>query len=112
MPRDRRRDVALRVGRLGLRTTTVESFDRHLAVNVRAPFLVVQAYARRLREGAAAPEDRRRIVALTSDHVGFNLPYGTSKGALDRLIVGAAIELGDVRVSANLSTRARTTPAG
>ncbi|MFJ3028275.1 SDR family oxidoreductase [Curtobacterium sp. NPDC087080] len=83
-------------------TTTVESFDRHLAVNVRAPFLVVQAYARRLREGAAAPEDRRRIVALTSDHVGFNLPYGTSKGALDRLIVGAAIELGDVRVSANL----------
>ncbi|WP_367651639.1 SDR family oxidoreductase [Curtobacterium sp. MCPF17_052] len=32
-------------------TTTVESFDKHLAVNVRAPFLIVQAYARRLREG-------------------------------------------------------------
>ncbi|WP_349814943.1 SDR family oxidoreductase [Curtobacterium sp. MCJR17_043] len=41
------------------------------------------------------------MIALTSDHVGFNLPYGTSKGALDRLVVGAAIELGDVRVSAN-----------
>ncbi len=83
-------------------TTSLESFDRHLAVNVRAPFLVVQAYARRLREGADAPEDRRRVVALTSDHVGFNLPYGTSKGALDRLVVGAAIELGDVHVSANV----------
>lgn len=82
-------------------TTTIESFDKHLAVNVRAPFLIVQAYARRLREGADVPLDRRRVIALTSDHVGFNLPYGTSKGALDRLIVGAAIELGDVRVSAN-----------
>lgn len=82
-------------------TTTLESFDRHLAVNVRAPFLIVQAYARRLREGAPAPADRRRVVALTSDHVGFNLPYGTSKGALDRLMVGAAQELGDVHVSAN-----------
>ncbi len=83
-------------------TTSLESFDRHMAVNARAPFLLVQAYAARLRAGAPAPLDRRRIVALTSDHVGFNLPYGTSKGALDRLIVGAAIELGDVRVSANV----------
>lgn len=83
-------------------TTTLESFDRHMAVNVRAPFLIVQAYAERLRAGAPAPEDRRRVIALTSDHVAFNLPYGTSKGALDRLIVGAAQELADVRVSANL----------
>lgn len=83
-------------------TTTLESFDRHMAVNVRAPFLIVQAYAARLRAGAPAPEDRRRVIALTSDHVAFNLPYGTSKGALDRLIVGAAQELADVRVSANL----------
>ncbi|WP_144762387.1 SDR family oxidoreductase [Curtobacterium sp. 9128] len=83
-------------------STTLESFDRHMAVNVRAPFLLVQAYAARLRAGVDAPLDRRRVVALTSDHVGFNLPYGTSKGALDRLVIGAAQELGDVRVSANL----------
>jgi 3-oxoacyl-[acyl-carrier protein] reductase len=83
-------------------TTTLESFDRHMAVNVRAPFLLVQAYAARLRAGAPAPLDRRRVIALTSDHVAFNLPYGTSKGALDRLVVGAAQELADVRVSANL----------
>lgn len=85
-----------------LTTTTLESFDRHMAVNVRAPFLIVQAYAARLRAGAPAPEDRRRLVALTSDHVAFNLPYGTSKGALDRLVIGAAQELADVHVSANL----------
>lgn len=83
-------------------TTTLESFDRHMAVNVRAPFLIVQAYAGRLRAGAPAPADRRRVIALTSDHVAFNLPYGTSKGALDRLVVGAAQELADVHVSANL----------
>lgn len=83
-------------------TTTLESFDRHMAVNVRAPFLLLQAYAARLRAGAPAPEDRRRVIALTSDHVAFNLPYGTSKGALDRLVVGAAQELADVHVSANL----------
>jgi 3-oxoacyl-[acyl-carrier protein] reductase len=85
-----------------LATTTLESFDRHMAVNARAPFLIVQAYAARLRAGAPAFADRRRIVALTSDHVAFNLPYGTSKGALDRLIVGAAQELADVHVSANV----------
>ncbi len=83
-------------------TTTVESFDRHMAVNARAPFLLVQAYAARLRAGADAPIDRRRVIALTSDHTAFNLPYGTSKGALDRLVIAAAHELADVHVSANV----------
>jgi 3-oxoacyl-[acyl-carrier protein] reductase len=83
-------------------TTTLESFDRHMAVNVRAPFLIVQAYAARLRAGVDAPLNRRRLIALTSDHVAFNLPYGTSKGGLDRLVIGAAQELADVHVSANL----------
>ncbi|OII15842.1 short-chain dehydrogenase [Curtobacterium sp. MCBA15_009] len=83
-------------------TTTVESFDRHMAVNARAPFLLVQAYAARLRAGADAPRDRRRVIALTSDHTAFNLPYGTSKGALDRLVIAAAHELADVHVSANV----------
>ncbi|WIE65450.1 SDR family oxidoreductase [Curtobacterium sp. MCLR17_036] len=83
-------------------TTTVESFDRHMAVNARAPFLLVQAYAARLRAGADAPIDRRRVIALTSDHTAFNLPYGTSKGALDRLVIATAHELADVHVSANV----------
>ncbi|WIE58655.1 SDR family oxidoreductase [Curtobacterium sp. MCLR17_031] len=85
------------------RTTTVESWDRHFAVNARAPFLLVQAYAAGLeRAGEAAPRDRRRIVALTSDHIAYNLPYGASKGALDRIVFGAAKELGSLGVSANV----------
>jgi 3-oxoacyl-[acyl-carrier protein] reductase len=82
--------------------TTVESFDRHLAVNVRAPFLLVQTYAEQLRlAGDRAPRDRRRIIALTSNHVAGNHAYGVSKGALDRIVLGASIELGDLGVSAN-----------
>ena len=33
------------------------------------------------------------MVALTSDHTAFNLPYGASKGALDRIVIAAAREL-------------------
>lgn len=90
-------------------TTTVEAWDRHFAVNARAPFLLVQAYAAGLRafetdDGAAAGphRDRRRIVALTSDHVAHNLPYGASKGALDRLVLASATELRDLDVRANV----------
>ncbi|KQO61467.1 SDR family oxidoreductase [Curtobacterium sp. Leaf261] len=108
-------------------TTSAAAFDRHMAVNARAPFLMIQAYAEALRaddEAAdaaakaeaeaeaeaeapasattAAPRDRRRVIALTSDHTAHNLPYGTSKGALDRLVIAAASELGDLDVRANV----------
>uniref|UniRef100_A0A942SZ82 SDR family oxidoreductase n=1 Tax=Neobacillus citreus TaxID=2833578 RepID=A0A942SZ82_9BACI len=85
------------------RTTTVEAWDQHFAVNARAPFLLVQAYRAALeRAGDRAPRDLRRIVALTSDHTAYNLPYGASKGALDRIVLGAAKELADLGVRANL----------
>ncbi|PZF62678.1 short-chain dehydrogenase [Curtobacterium sp. MCBD17_034] len=84
-------------------TTTVEAFDRHVAVNARATFLMIQAYAEALRGTAAdVPRERRRIVALTSDHTAFNLAYGMSKGALDRIVLAAAKELADLGVAANL----------
>jgi 3-oxoacyl-[acyl-carrier protein] reductase len=79
--------------------TTVESFDRHYAVNVRATWLLIKEYAERF------PADRTgkgRIVALTSDHTVHNLPYGATKGALDRLVVAAARELQDLRLTANV----------
>ncbi len=82
----------------GLLDTTVESFDRHYAVNVRASWLLVREYATRWR-GAAG---RGRVVALTSDHVVGNLPYGATKGALDRMVIAAARELAHLRVSANV----------
>jgi 3-oxoacyl-[acyl-carrier protein] reductase len=60
--------------------TTVESFDRHMTVNARASWLLIAEHARRYR----AAQGAGRIVARTSDHTVGNLPYGASKGALDR----------------------------
>jgi NAD(P)-dependent dehydrogenase (short-subunit alcohol dehydrogenase family) len=50
----------------------------------------VREFARRFR----GTRGRGRIVALTSDHVAGNLPYGASKGALDRIVLAAATEFG------------------
>jgi 3-oxoacyl-[acyl-carrier protein] reductase len=78
-------------------TTTVESFDLHVAVNARASWLLIRAFARQFPAGAAG-----RIVALTSDHTAFNLPYGASKGALDRIVGAAATELAGLGITANV----------
>ena len=66
------------------------------------------------REGSAAGEKERiaraaldelpdgaRVVALTSDHTVHNLPYGASKGALDRIVIAAARELAHLGISSN-----------
>jgi len=76
--------------------TTVESFDRHFAVNARASWLLVAEFARRF-SGTSG-----RIVALTSDHTVHNLPYGASKGALDRIVLAAARELQGRGITANV----------
>jgi len=78
--------------------TTVESFDRHMTVNARASWLLIAEHPRRYR----AAEGAGRIVALTSDHTVGNLPYGASKGALDRIVLAAARELADLRITANV----------
>ena len=41
-------------------------------------------------------------MALTSDAVVGNVPYGASKGALDRVVLAAARELSHLEVSANV----------
>jgi 3-oxoacyl-[acyl-carrier protein] reductase len=79
-------------------TTTVESFDRHFAVNARATWLLVKAFA----EQFVASPGHGRIVAITSDHVVHNMPYGASKGALDRIVIAAAVELADLGITANV----------
>ena len=43
-----------------------------------------------------------RIIALTSDHVVENLPYGASKGALDRIVLAATHELRHLGLTANV----------
>jgi 3-oxoacyl-[acyl-carrier protein] reductase len=80
----------------GILDTTAESFDKHVAVNARASLLLIAAFARQV------PGDGGAIVALTSDHTTGNLPYGASKGALDRIVISAARELGPRGVSANV----------
>ncbi|MEV0736585.1 SDR family oxidoreductase [Streptomyces sp. NPDC050549] len=82
----------------GLLDTTVESFDRHFAVNARATWLLIREYGRRF---AAAPGSGR-IIALTSDHTVHNLPYGASKGALDRITLAAAHEFAHLGITANI----------
>ncbi|MDX6324824.1 MAG: 3-oxoacyl-[acyl-carrier protein] reductase [Nocardioidaceae bacterium] len=79
----------------GVLDTSAESFDRHVAVNARASLLLVAAFARQV------PPDGGAIVALTSDATTGNLPYGASKGALDRIVISAARELGPMGISAN-----------
>ncbi|WP_203138478.1 SDR family oxidoreductase [Microbacterium sp. JZ31] len=82
-------------------TTSLESWDRHFAVNARAAWLLIRAFAEQL-PAARTDEPSGRIVALTSDHTVHNLPYGASKGALDRIVKAAAVELGDRGVRANV----------
>jgi 3-oxoacyl-[acyl-carrier protein] reductase len=81
----------------GLLDTTVESFDRHFAVNTRATWLLIREFGRRF----TAEKGTGRIVSLTSDHTVGNLPYGASKGAMDRITLAAAHELAHLGVTAN-----------
>jgi 3-oxoacyl-[acyl-carrier protein] reductase len=80
----------------GILDTTLESFDRHFAVNVRASWQLITEFARQV------PDSGGRIVALTSDHVVDNLPYGASKGALDHIVIAAARELAHLGITSNL----------
>lgn len=81
-----------------IRDTTVESFDRHFAVNARASWLLIREHANRF----TGTFGTGRIIALTSDHTAGNLPYGASKGALDRIVQASARELSDLGITANV----------
>jgi 3-oxoacyl-[acyl-carrier protein] reductase len=83
-------------------TTEVSAWDRHFAVNARATWLLIKAFAEQLPEATTPGQIGGRIVALTSDHTVHNLPYGASKGALDRIVIAAAVELADRGVRANV----------
>jgi 3-oxoacyl-[acyl-carrier protein] reductase len=88
--------------------TSVESWDRHFAVNARSVWLLIKHFAERFASTLAErPTDGHgaatgRIVAFTSDHTAHNLPYGASKGALDRIVLAAAEELAPLGITANL----------
>ena len=79
--------------------TTVEDFDRLFAVNVRAPFFLVQQLLPILHEGSS-------IVLLSSlaakAAVGTLYAYAATKGAIDTLVKHFAASLGPrgIRVNA------------
>ncbi len=80
--------------------TTVESFDRHYAVNVRASWLLLRAFAEQVPVGPDSPGGA--VIAVTSDHTAHNLPYGATKGALDRLVLAGTLELADRGIRTNV----------
>ncbi|PWH06069.1 short-chain dehydrogenase [Brachybacterium endophyticum] len=80
--------------------TTVESFDRHYAVNVRASWLLLRSFAEQVPPGTDTPGGA--VIALTSDHTAHNLPYGATKGALDRLVLAGTHELADRGIRTNV----------
>jgi 3-oxoacyl-[acyl-carrier protein] reductase len=79
--------------------TTVEEFDRLFAVNVRAPFFLVQQLLPVMRSGAS-------VVLLSSlaahAAVGTLSAYAATKGAIDTLVKHFAAVLGNrgIRVNA------------
>ena len=79
----------------GMLDTTVEQFDKHFAINTRASWQLIAEFARAVTDGGS-------IVALTSDHTVGNLPYGASKGALDRIVIAAAKELAHLGITSNV----------
>ena len=79
--------------------TSLESWERHFAVNARAVWLLIRGYAALLPEQPTT-DVTGRVVALTSDHTAHNLPYGASKGAMDRVVI--AVELGHRGLRANV----------
>lgn len=75
----------------------MESFDYHFAVNARATWLLIREFGIRYRSGYG----QGRIISLTSDHTVGNLPYGASKGAMDRIVLAAAHEFKALGITAN-----------
>jgi 3-oxoacyl-[acyl-carrier protein] reductase len=81
-----------------IRSTSVESFDLHFAVNARATWLLVKEFGQRFQ----GKHRTGRIVSITSDHTAGNLPYGASKGAMDRIVLAAAQEFRSLGITANV----------
>ncbi|MFG2622574.1 SDR family oxidoreductase [Streptomyces sp. NPDC048507] len=77
---------------------TEEGFDEVFAVNVRAPFFIVQEGLKRLRDGG-------RIINVSSGAAHLAMPeaiaYGATKSALDNFTLNLAKSLGPRGITAN-----------
>ncbi len=77
---------------------TEDGFDQVFAVNVRAPFFIVQKALPRLNDGG-------RIINVSSGLARVAMPeimaYGATKAALDNFTTNLAVELGPRGITAN-----------
>jgi 3-oxoacyl-[acyl-carrier protein] reductase len=78
--------------------TTVDDFDRLFAVNVRAPFFLVQQLLPIMRRGSSIV-----LVSSLAAHavVGMIPAYAATKGAVDTLVKHFAALLGDREIRVN-----------
>ena len=79
-------------------TQEIDDFDRQFALNVRAPFFLIQALSPILSEGAS--------IILTSSvvaRIGYAdaIAYGATKGAVDNLVKSLALHFGPRNIRAN-----------
>lgn len=81
--------------------TQESEFDKVMAVNLRGPFFLTQAFVRRLRE-AKKPG---RIINISSVHEDMAFPgfatYCCSKGGMRMLMRDLAVELGSLGITVN-----------
>ena len=81
--------------------TTEADYDKVMAVNLRGPFFLTQAFVRRLRD----EKKPGRIVNISSVHEDMAFPgfatYCCSKGGLRMLMRDLAMELGPLGITVN-----------
>jgi glucose 1-dehydrogenase len=81
--------------------TSELDYDEVMAVNLRAPFFLTQAFVRQLRDAKKAG----RIINISSVHEDMAFPgfasYCSSKGGLRMLMRDLAVELGPLGITIN-----------
>ena len=87
------------VPRTTILTTTVESFERTMAINVRAPIFLIQAAFAQLKANQGCVLNIGSVNALSGE--ATFLDYSTSKGALQTLSRNLANAHGTDRVRVN-----------
>jgi NAD(P)-dependent dehydrogenase (short-subunit alcohol dehydrogenase family) len=75
--------------KLSLQNTTLEDWERHLSINLTAPFLLSQTFARQTSQGRIVNIVDWRALRPGADH----FPYTVSKAALAALTKSLAVAL-------------------
>jgi len=86
----------------GVRLTSAEGIDRHMAINVRATVLLMREFTHR---HVARGADWGRIVNISTDAAhahGSNVSYAASKHAIESYSRSAASELGQYGITVNI----------